>query len=103
MSTYIASSAARLCLGELMRAALAPFIVREEPQHHFALVEYGDGAVDVYLDGDKMMANHVTGKEPWHLLVQGARAADFVIMPVGCPAMMAESLAGIDPGPRREP
>jgi hypothetical protein len=48
--------------GERMRQVLEPFIVREESQSHFALVEYGDGSADVYLDSDGMMANHVSGE-----------------------------------------
>jgi hypothetical protein len=68
-----------------MRQVLQPFIVREEPEHHFALVEFGDGTADVYLDGDGMMANHISGQQPSDLLVEGAHAAGWVIMPVGCP------------------
>lgn len=70
--------------GAEMRQVLQPFVVREEPEHHFALIEYGDGSADVYLDGDDMMVNHVSGDSPWDLLVEGARAADWVIMPAGC-------------------
>lgn len=67
-----------------MRQVLQPFIVRGSPEQHFALVEYGDGSADIYLDGDDMMANHISGEQPWQLLVEGARAANWVIMPVGC-------------------
>ncbi|MEI8408834.1 MULTISPECIES: hypothetical protein [unclassified Kribbella] len=76
--------------GELMRAVLAPFIVREEPQRRFTLVEYGDGSANVYLDGDSMMANCVSGTDPWHLLVQGALESGWVIMPVGCPTCITD-------------
>lgn len=68
-----------------MRQVLEPYVVREEPERHFAYVEYDDGSADIYLDGDHMMANHIAGDRPWDLLVEGARAADWVIMPVGCP------------------
>jgi hypothetical protein len=71
--------------GEVMRRVLEPFIVREEPDHHFATIEVDDGGADVYLDGDDMMANHVTGRRAWDLLVEGAREAGWVIMPAGCP------------------
>lgn len=74
-----------------MRQVLEPYLVREEPEHHFAFVEYGDGSADVYLDGDHMMANHVVGDRPWDLLVEGARAADWVIMPVGCPTCITDA------------
>jgi hypothetical protein len=76
--------------GEPMRQVLDPFIVREEPEHSFLLVEYGDGSADLYLDGDHMMANHITGKKPWELLVEGAQAAGWVIMPVGCPTCLTD-------------
>lgn len=74
--------------GEAMRRVLAPFIVREEPEHHVAHIEAADGGADVYLDGDGMMANHVTGRRIWDLLVEGAREAGWVIMPMGCPTCM---------------
>ncbi|WP_154402574.1 hypothetical protein [Nocardioides speluncae] len=73
-----------------MRKVLQPFIVREEPMYKFALVEYGDGSADVYLDDDDMMANHVAGEDPWALLVAGARAAGWVIMPPGCPTCITD-------------
>jgi hypothetical protein len=76
--------------GERMRQVLEPFIVREEPEHQFALVEYGDGSADVYLDDDGMTATHVSGERPWDLLVQGAQAAGWVILPVGCPTCITD-------------
>ncbi|MCW2856161.1 MAG: hypothetical protein JWR52_1776 [Marmoricola sp.] len=69
--------------GERMREVLAPYIVREEPEHNFALIEFGDGSADVYLDDNDMMANHIVGEMPWDLLVEGARAARWVILPIG--------------------
>jgi hypothetical protein len=63
----------------------------EEPAHHFVLVECGDGSADVYLERDNMMANHITGEDPWELLVKGGRAAGRVILPVGCPTCVAEA------------
>ncbi|MGW5190742.1 hypothetical protein ACWEOO_15940 [Kribbella sp. NPDC004138] len=76
--------------GERMREVLDRFIGREEPEHSFLLVDYHDGSADVYLDGDSMMANHITGQKPWELLVEGARAAEWVIMPVGCPTCLTD-------------
>ncbi|WP_162943590.1 hypothetical protein [Arthrobacter celericrescens] len=70
--------------GDRMRDVLQPFIVREEADHGSALFKYGDGSADVYLGDDGMMANHITGEDPWGLLVEGARAAGWVIMPIGC-------------------
>jgi hypothetical protein len=76
--------------GDAMREVLAGYIVREEPEHSFARVEYGDGSADIYLSPDAMKADHVTGNEPWDLLVRGASAAGWVIMPVGCPACITD-------------
>lgn len=86
-----------------MRQVLQKFIVREEQEFESALVECGDGTADVYLENDGMMANHVSGEKPWQLLVEGARAANWIILPVGCPtcitheaqrAHLPEELAG---------
>lgn len=76
--------------GDRMRQVLQPFIVREEPEEGFAQLEYGDGSADVYLDDDGMMANHISGDQPWELLVRGARAAGWVIVPVGCPTCLTD-------------
>jgi hypothetical protein len=43
---------------------------------------------DVYLDDHGMLANHITGRDPWDLLVKGAGAAGWVILPVGCPTCL---------------
>lgn len=71
-----------------MRQVLQPFIVREDAE--FAQVEYGDGSADVYLGGDAMMANHISGERPWDLLVKGARASGWVIMPTGTPVCVID-------------
>jgi hypothetical protein len=76
--------------GEAMRQILQPYIVREEPEHHFALVECGDGSADVYVEVDNMLANHISGEQPWRLFVEGAQAADWVIMPAGCPTCITD-------------
>jgi hypothetical protein len=45
-----------------------------------------DGSADVYgVGGDSLMVNHASGEHVWDLLVAAAMAADWVIMPVGCP------------------
>jgi len=66
-----------------MRNVLAPYIKRQEPRHSFLEIEVGDGTADVYLDDDGMMANHITGQDPWDLLVTGAAVAGWVVLPVG--------------------
>lgn len=54
----------------------------------FLRVRVGDGEADIYLHDGGMMANHIEGRDPWDLLVQGAKAANWVILPVGCPACL---------------
>lgn len=73
-----------------MRSVLGPHIAREEPETSFAHVVFGDGTADVYLSGDSMLANHVAGEQPWDLLVEGAKAAGWAIMPVGCPVLITD-------------
>jgi hypothetical protein len=75
---------------EAMRSVLAPHIAREEPEHSFAHVVFGDGAADVYLSDGSMLANHIAGEQPWGLLVEGAKAAGWAIMPVGCPVLITD-------------
>jgi hypothetical protein len=74
--------------GPRMRDVLATCIKREEPRHTFLEIEVGDGTADVYLNDDGMLANHITGRDPWDLLVKGAAAAGWVILPVGCPTCL---------------
>jgi hypothetical protein len=76
--------------GDAMRLRLAPYVVREDPARSYALVEYGDGSADVYLDDDSMMVNHVVGEQPWELLVDGAREAEWVIMPADGPTCILD-------------
>ena len=76
--------------GDVMRRVLAPFIVREEPEHHFVVIQFGDGTADVYLDDDHMMVNHVIGLQPWDLLVDAARTAGWAILPVGRPTCITD-------------
>lgn len=73
-----------------MRLKLEPYIVREDPAQNFAHVEYGDGSIDVYLNEDSIVANHVVGEEPWKLLFDAAQAADWVILPAGCPTCITD-------------
>lgn len=43
-----------------------------------------------------MMANEISGRDPWDLLVKGAQAANGVIMPMDCPTCL------VQPGQREE-
>jgi hypothetical protein len=71
-----------------MREVLAPHI-SEEYEHSFR-VRVGDGKTDIYLHDGGMMANHIDGRDPWDLLVHGAKAANWVIIPVGCPTCLTQ-------------
>jgi hypothetical protein len=72
--------------GAHMREVLAPHISEEDAT--FLRVRVGDGEADIYLSDGGMMANRISGRDPWHLLVQGARAANWVIIPAGCPTCL---------------
>jgi hypothetical protein len=74
--------------GAQMREVLAPYISEED--EHFFRVPVGDEEADVYLHDGGMMANHIHGRDPWDLLVLGARAANWVIIPVGCPTCLTQ-------------
>lgn len=86
--------------GVEMRGVLAPHVVEENET--FLRVHFGDGAADVYLSDDGMVANHITGRDPWDLLVRGAAAANWAIMTLDLPTCLtapgqAENLpAGLD-------
>ena len=81
--------------GTQMREVLMPYVV-EEQQGSFLRVRIGDGEAGVYLDEVGMMANHISGSDPWDLLVKGAQIANWMIMPVGCPTCLTQ------PGQREE-
>jgi hypothetical protein len=80
--------------GLQMREALARYVV--EMDGSFLRIRVGDGHADIYLSDDGMMANHITGIDPWNLLVQGARSANWVILPMGGPTCVT------GPGQREE-
>lgn len=74
--------------GPEMRQVLAPHVTTEDGS--FLHVQFGDGEADVYLNDDGMMANHVSGRDLWNLLVEGAQAANWVIMPIDCPTCLTQ-------------
>ena len=75
-----------------MREAIRPFVTREEPETGFVEIRFRDGGADLYIGDDAMTANHIHGRETWDLLIDAARAADWVILPTGCPTCLtAES------------
>jgi hypothetical protein len=69
-----------------MLAVLAPYV--RERRGTFLHIQVGDGGADLYLNDDGMMANHVSGQDSWDLLVAGAMAANWVILPLGCPTCL---------------
>jgi hypothetical protein len=85
--------------GSEMRDVLAPHISEEDEP--FFRVRVGDGEADVYLH-DGVIANHVSGRDPWDLLIPGARVANWVIIPVGCPTFLTRLQARAR-SRRREP
>lgn len=67
---------------QVLRRHVAPSGASVDPVR----ISYGDGGVDVHLSDDSMMVTAVDGDEPWELLLAGAQAAGWVILPVGRPA-----------------
>lgn len=80
--------------GAEMREVLAPHVI--DKNGSFFRVRAGDGEADVHLRDDGMMANHIMGQDPWDLLLRGAQAANWVIMPLDCPTCLTQ------PGQREE-
>ncbi|MDN5792234.1 MAG: hypothetical protein L0H22_04140 [Brevibacterium aurantiacum] len=77
-----------------MRNVVAPHVSAQAGA--WLQVRFGDGDADLYLSEDGMMANHISGRAPWQLLVTGARAANWVILPLDRPACLTV------PGQREE-
>jgi len=77
--------------GAQMREVLAPHVAREDPEHGYLEVRHGDGGADVYLDESHMLVNHVHGDPVWDLLVDGARAAGWVVLVPGRPACLTDA------------
>jgi hypothetical protein len=74
--------------GAQMREVLARHISKEDGP--FLQVLVGDGEAHIQLHDSRMMANHISGRDPWDLLVQGARAANWVIRPAGGPIFLTQ-------------
>ena len=49
------------------------------------MIDFGNGPADLYFGVSAMMANHVSRDEPWDLLANLARTAQWVSLPVGHP------------------
>lgn len=70
--------------GDRMRAVLGDHLLVDDDG--VGLLAHGDGTAEVHgLEGDAdgVMVSRVTGADPWELLVRAARAAGWVILPVG--------------------
>lgn len=91
--------------GDIMRKALGPYVVGEEPEQDYLSLRVGDGTADVYLYAADMLANNVTGRDPWEILVRGARAAGWVILPEGCPTCLTreDQRSEVPEGPEGDP
>lgn len=76
--------------GARMRAVLEPHAVAEEPEHGYLALRHGDGGADVYLESSHMLVNHMVGDAVWDLLVEGARAAGWVVLVPGRPALLTD-------------
>ncbi len=78
--------------GTRIAAVLEPFVeARDESDGLLLRIRTSDGQADVHLSEDSMMVSHASGSAVWELLVRGARAANWVIMPVGCPVCLTRA------------
>jgi hypothetical protein len=67
---------------------LTPFLAAA-PRDGFAPLRTGDGEAEAYgVGGTSLMVAHASGAQIWDLLVSVAKAAGWVIMPVGCPVCL---------------
>ena len=74
-----------------VRAVLEPYINEEDPSVGFLTLGVDEeGRADVYLSDGSMMVNEVSGEETWDLLVQAAKAADWVIQPPDGPTCLTD-------------
>jgi hypothetical protein len=63
---------------------LTPFLAAP-PRDGFAPLRTADGEAEAYgVGGTSLMVTHASGARIWDLLVSVAKAAGWVIMPVGC-------------------
>lgn len=71
-----------------MRRVLDPHASRKSRSHWH--ISFGDGQAEVDLSDDGIIASQVTGRDPWDLLVRGAQAANWVIIPMDCPTCLTQ-------------
>jgi len=90
---FIAGEASSLG-GVQMREVMAPHVISGAGAH--VRIRFGDGEADLCLSEDGMMANHISGRDPWQLLFVGAQAANWVILPLDGPLCLTA------PGQREE-
>jgi hypothetical protein len=73
--------------GDEARRVLGPYLRRAEGT--LERLESDGSSAEIYgLESDSMMVTHIEGDGLWDLLVHAARAADWTVMPVGCPAIV---------------
>lgn len=72
-----------------MAEVLAPQVTHSDGD--LRRIQFGDGGADINLSDDGMLAKHISGRDPWELLVRGAQAANWVILPSGCPTCLTAS------------
>lgn len=72
--------------GARMREAVAPHVVAQSGSKLH--IRCGDGEADLYVSEGGMMANHILGRDPWQLLVAGARSANWVILALDRPVCL---------------
>lgn len=77
--------------GDAVRSVLDPHLT--DGGHGAFTLACAAGSAEIYgVDSDSMMATHIEGLGAWSLLVEAARAASWVIMPVGCPTCVFDEV-----------
>jgi hypothetical protein len=74
------------------------------PDGGYARVRTPDGEAGVYgIGSDALMFNHASGQVIWQVMVNVAKAADWIIIPVGCPVcVMREDMISHMPAELRD-
>jgi hypothetical protein len=80
---------------------LDPYVSQRNGDDEYVRLVTEDGEAACYGYGTEgLMVNYASGEHIWDLLVQVAKAAGLVIMPVGCPVSVTDpsQIADVPPG-----
>src|SRR3954466_5734477 len=82
--------------GDVAALTLSP-LLEAPPVDGFARLSTGDGSADVYgIGSDHLMIGNASGHEVFDVIVAVAAAAEYVVMPVGCPTCLVDAAMTAD-------